>query len=635
MKRIVLAIMGFLLVATSGNTQISTTDLALWLKADVGVQNASGLPASNTENVQVWEDQSSNGNDAIQLTTGNQPQFIADDGTGSPSVRFSGESLQCADNTSLNPNELTIFIVGKYSLSGSGAYQSFLMKTPDDSWTAGGYGVSQSGSSDLLTGWVNAYNTTSSVGYTNFSASTNVLFSMVYAPGSLVVYNNGVSTIASASAPVLSTSNVPLIIGSSPGGYDLDGDISEIIIYGSALSNSEREDVENYLRTKYDLSGGGSVGAVWEAMNSGTVNPLLGIHFPTASTGYAVGTQSILKSDDAGMTWSSQTFPVSTTFGAVHFRDALNGMVAGNSGNLLVTADGGINWESATTNVTTSLWGVCNLSPNVAIAVGEFGTIIRSTDGGMNWSSINAGTTSSFWAVNFYDANNGIAVGNGVVRTTTDGGLNWTSTNVTGGPDLRGVWYLSANTAVVVGLNGMIYKTTDNGVTWTPRSSGTSTSLYAVHFLNASLGLACGDDGTILRTIDGGETWSEENSGTNHAFRGAAMASDTVGVVDGFNGSIRRAVFETVGIPSLQASEDWSVYPNPASDYLYLEVDAGIDVIELVLFDLSGAKVRAVGKDEMATPNRWEVNVQNLKPGTYLCCLTTSGGIITKKLVIQ
>lgn len=617
--------------------QISTTGLALWLKADAGVKNTSNLTATDGQAVQTWEDQSGNGNHAIQLTSSGQPVWQQNGGNGGSSVHFSNSSLECANAATLNPAQMSIFIVGKYSNSGS--YQSFLMKTPSSSWTSGGYGVSQSGSSSTMTGWVNSYSGSANVGSSSFQKGENILFSMVYQPGSLTVYNNGMNTVNSSNAPAINSTTVPLVIGNSPGNYGLNGDIAEIIIYGTALSNTQREAVEEYLRNKYTIYGTSTPsGAEWEAVVTNTSSSFLALHFPSSNTGFAVGNNQIRKSVDAGVTWTSQTFPVSTMYGAVHFRDEQHGLVSGNSGTILVTSDGGTNWTSATTNTGFSLWGICHLNSTNAVAVGEYGTIIRSTDGGLNWSGITSGTTSSFWAVNFYDDQNGIAVGNGIIYNTSDGGVSWTSRGLSGSPDLRGVWYLEANTAIAVGSNGIAYKTTDNGVSWVAKPTGTPNSLYAIHFLNSSLGVASGNSGTILITTDGGESWILQNSGTTTDLRGVALPSNEVGVASGFNGTVRRTIFQNLGTDLLENNDpEWSLFPNPCREYFTVTAQsADVNKSDLFITDLSGKHVQVdMWAEQSENTMKWTVTTQNLRSGMYLSCLKTHTGIITKRFVVQ
>lgn len=617
------------------NAQISTSGMVLWLKADTGVKNTSNVTATNGQAVQTWEDQSGSGNHAIQTTSSSQPIWHQDGGNGGSALRFLSSSLQCANTTSLNPSQMSIFVVGKYANSGS--YQTFLMKTPSSSWTTGGYGVSQSGSSSTMTGWINSYSGSANVGSSSFQKEQTLLFSMVYQQGSLTVYNNGFNTVNSSNAPAINSSAAPLVIGNSPGNYGLNGDIAEIIIYNYALSTVQREAVEEYLRNKYIIySSSNPTGPGWTGISSGTSQHLLGTHFPSANVGYSIGSNAVLKSSDAGINWSAQTVPANT-YGSVHFRDDLHGLVGGNGGMILVTEDGGTNWTTGTTNSIQSIWGICHLNSSTAVAVGGAGTILRSTDGGLNWTAVPSGTSSNFWAVNFSNETNGIAVGYNIILTTSDGGQNWSNKSLSNPADLRGVWYLDAVTAIAVGTNGVIYKTTNNGDTWIPKSGGTINSLYAVHFLNHSVGVASGDNGTILVTTNGGDSWVLQNSGTTANLRGAALPSDSVGVVNGFSGTIRRTEFTNLSITELENTEiNWSLFPNPNNGQFVLAVNSeDVNKDDLFITDLSGKQIQVnVQVEQTGNTSRFFINGE-LSSGMYVVHLKTTKKTLVKQFVVQ
>jgi photosystem II stability/assembly factor-like uncharacterized protein len=83
---------------------------------------------------------------------------------------------------------------------------------------------------------------------------------------------------------------------------------------------------------------------VWELRNTGASNQLEDVFYPSDTTGFAVGfngTGMVLRSGDAGVTWTSQLAPVSTTLRGVHFVDELRGWAVGDGGRILHTGTGG------------------------------------------------------------------------------------------------------------------------------------------------------------------------------------------------------------------------------------------------------------------------------------------------------
>lgn len=82
----------------------------------------------------------------------------------------------------------------------------------------------------------------------------------------------------------------------------------------------------------------------WELRNAGASNGLRGVWFLDAAQGWAVGengTGIVLRTGDAGLTWTPQTAPTGTPLNAVFFLDALRGWAVGNNGRILHTGTGG------------------------------------------------------------------------------------------------------------------------------------------------------------------------------------------------------------------------------------------------------------------------------------------------------
>ncbi|RMH68982.1 MAG: choice-of-anchor D domain-containing protein [Gemmatimonadetes bacterium] len=222
----------------------------LWLDANVGVTEVSGL-------VRLWEDQSGQNNDAYQNTSGNRPIQVDNALNGFPIIRFDGDDdfLQVDDQSSLNPDQLTLFVVGKYR---DGVSNTFVNKSTS-SLRTDGYGMVQvevdqvaevglyvdnvvriaNGPvvSDTYTIMSGRYNESSIDFYTNGSLQESYLFSNSISHSS--------KELRIGAARVSSLNSNPTLA--------LEGDIAEIILYPSALDDSDRYAVESYLGTKYGI----------------------------------------------------------------------------------------------------------------------------------------------------------------------------------------------------------------------------------------------------------------------------------------------------------------------------------------------------------------------------------------------
>lgn len=210
------------------------TGCKLWLKADSGVYNDAGTTlATNGQTVQQWNDQSGNGNNATQSTSGSRPTYQTSVLNSLPVIRLDGsdDSMQVPSIT-----VGTLVIVHKYRTSGN--YPNF--KTPFNDRTAvgGRIMVLQSGAATL------------------WNDSSNAINNRHFRNGSLT----------NSLAPI---DSFQISAGSFPGntttdacdiGRDdqnnarcWDGDIAEIIVYDRGLSVANRVRLQNYLNTKYAI----------------------------------------------------------------------------------------------------------------------------------------------------------------------------------------------------------------------------------------------------------------------------------------------------------------------------------------------------------------------------------------------
>jgi len=85
----------------------------------------------------------------------------------------------------------------------------------------------------------------------------------------------------------------------------------------------------------------------WELDNAGASNDLNGVCYPADMIGYAVGVNSggsamVLRTDDGGVSWQTQTPGTSFRLKDVFFVDPLNGWAVGRNGTILHTSTGGL-----------------------------------------------------------------------------------------------------------------------------------------------------------------------------------------------------------------------------------------------------------------------------------------------------
>ena len=243
-----------------------STNLKLWLKADAGVTQTTG--------VSQWNDQSPNGLNAV---SGVNPTFVASGLNFNPTILFNGTSHRLATaSTSLfssNSSPVSFFTVFN-TTNNSG--QRFLVNQRFNNncatniqlgYTTGFGGVGNYG---LHTGCGNAaVAPDGTIPNNTYQMMSTLILNTGTTPANINTFRNGASVsvsnngagYTSAGSYETSTQNVPIEIGvrndaylgSSYNGFHV-GNIGEIIIYTSTPTAIERRQVESYLALKYGLT---------------------------------------------------------------------------------------------------------------------------------------------------------------------------------------------------------------------------------------------------------------------------------------------------------------------------------------------------------------------------------------------
>ncbi len=238
-----------LMAPTAALAQVPVTSgLRLYLRADVGVTNSSN-PATDGGFVTDWADQSGNGNNATALGPAHRPTFVANAVNGQPAIRFSvfdasdpnGDVLQVAHDLSLNPAQITSFVVAKRSdppVGGSTSdWQTIFIKSSSWSWSDG-YGMTEpSGSSNRISFWVNQFSSIVSSTPTPLNTQYNLLMGS-YDLDAVRLSVNGSPMVPTLFNTPIAHNVTPLLIGASPGpttgfvdpdGF-FNGEIAELIL---------------------------------------------------------------------------------------------------------------------------------------------------------------------------------------------------------------------------------------------------------------------------------------------------------------------------------------------------------------------------------------------------------------------
>jgi photosystem II stability/assembly factor-like uncharacterized protein len=134
----------------------------------------------------------------------------------------------------------------------------------------------------------------------------------------------------------------------------------------------------------------------------GTHPVLKALWFTSASVGYGAGANgALIKTIDAGLTWTALASATTQTLNALHFVDANNGHAAGSSGTMLKTTNGGATWASQVTGTGQTLNDVRFLDALTGYAAGNSGQLLKTSDGGSTWILEITGRTMNFNSLSF------------------------------------------------------------------------------------------------------------------------------------------------------------------------------------------------------------------------------------------
>ncbi|WP_208503970.1 hypothetical protein [Roseivirga sp. E12] len=241
-------------------------DLALWFEADSGTNTTT-----NGANVTSWEDQSLNGTNAAEANGGGtpvEPTFVTSGTNFNPTISFTDQSNTNNSwlRTSTIPATGDMSLIAVYSSSqtdassNTAAYDAPTLVSTDDSNPGANYSLGQSAGrvhAKIITGDQYGARTTGTFNDANshIALATRVQST---AAGSVQLYidgNNEASAVSDVAALNLGTG---IGIGNhyQPFNNDgqLQGTISEVIVFSDDLTSDERNRVETYLAIKYGIT---------------------------------------------------------------------------------------------------------------------------------------------------------------------------------------------------------------------------------------------------------------------------------------------------------------------------------------------------------------------------------------------
>ncbi|HEX8054664.1 MAG TPA: hypothetical protein VF517_16880 [Thermoleophilaceae bacterium] len=232
------------------------------------------------------------------------------------------------------------------------------------------------------------------------------------------------------------------------------------------------------------VTGSDTLGRIYRTTDGGsswkdvaTSGALRGLYFVSATTGYAVGQNAVLKTVDGGANWTTTDASVSSPLRSVRCADELHCVVIGGNGLVLHTDDGFETLEPSTYEPPPGGPSGTLPIPGLAASYNSATRVAVVGRRGEAATSDNAGDTFT------------------PIGSTLQGAYN----------RLR---LTSQSTVFAPGSGGSVARSTDAGATWSRVGAPTTNDVVDVAFPTATLGYAVDTEGAVFRTDNGGTSWA-------------------------------------------------------------------------------------------------------------------------------
>ena len=263
---------------------------------------------------------------------------------------------------------------------------------------------------------------------------------------------------------------------------------------------------------------------------AGSSSHLNGIAYQEGLGFVAVGSSGKVLVSLDGITWATNTPPITTTLNAVTY--GTNGlgegifMAVGSSGAILTSPDAST-WTLQTSGTTVSLKGVA-YSPGVGFsAVGSASGVswVTASPDGVTWTAAIPSVGNEDYRAVTYAPGMFVAVGHygGTISSPTGAPASWVNRTSYSWTDYNNAGAWSGTNFVVANLGGSVL-TSPNGITWNYRLTGVADNLRCVAY-GAGLFVAGGDLGRILTSEDQGTNWVAQSSPVATTLNGLAYVN--------------------------------------------------------------------------------------------------------------
>ncbi|MCH8494282.1 MAG: T9SS type A sorting domain-containing protein [Balneolales bacterium] len=310
---------------------IPTSNLQLHLKAGVGVT------VDGENRVSEWADQSGNDNNATQVNVGTQPILENNVINGEHALKFMGAqhiALPTSSTLGIRNSDYEIFIVYR-SIVANTAVEFILGATTNEHFelhTNGGGGLRYIPN---MVGQASAFERYIDVG--SEGIYTNAQPQIIRLQATETFGNISVNGTTETNRIKDSQSGVDDVLFLGMRGNNslhLNGYVAEVIIYNTILSEADRDEVEDYLKVKYDV-GQPATAPTTQASNISISNVGFNSMTLSLSSGNGEGRIIVAKAEDAVDATPSdlESYNANSSFGSGDSFGTANYVVYSGAGN--------------------------------------------------------------------------------------------------------------------------------------------------------------------------------------------------------------------------------------------------------------------------------------------------------------
>jgi photosystem II stability/assembly factor-like uncharacterized protein len=335
-------------------------------------------------------------------------------------------------------------------------------------------------------------------------------------------------------------------------------------------------------------------GNTWNTLNTFSSLDIVMLSFVSVDTGFicvksspsAINpTSAIYRTVDAGITFDSLTLAASHVPLYLHFIDGSVGFYSCSDG-VFKTTDSGQSWTQVNQETLSVIYFP---SDQIGYGVNPARQLVKSSNAGDDWTVVGNLSTGEFYSdITFPSVDTGFVCSSyyGAYGSTTNGGQTLSGGNL----GAHSMHFPSNNTGYYLHHDGiadstLIGYTFDNGQNWNTLLID-SARLDLIRFANNTTGWAVGDNGVIMKIEQ-----------------------------------LALHVMENV------SASDIKVFPNPASEYLHVEIKIKHKLLGLKLFNILGELVKKSNTKSMF--------IKDLPKGPYFLEITTTEGITKKQILKQ